>query len=138
MRTSIAASLRRLAVALFLAISAHPGLAAPSQRAQGKVLFDRDCANCHQIGPGAVSLSNGPTLNGIIGMPAADEPGFSYSDANQKCGIIWSSKAFDAFIANPQAAMPSTTMAYAGLKTQADREALFAYVSAFDAHGAAR
>ncbi|WP_158811128.1 cytochrome c family protein [Beijerinckia sp. L45] len=139
MRTAFA--LRRLKVAVLVLLgiaAAGPAAAAPSERAQGKLLFDRDCASCHQIGPGAMSLGNGPSLNGIIGMPAADEPGFSYSDANQRCGVIWSSKTFDAFIANPQGAMHGTSMAYAGLKLQADREALFAYVSGFDAHGATR
>lgn len=139
MRTGFAASRALCAPGLVLAWAlASPLAAAPSERALGKQLYDRDCASCHQIGPGALSLSQGPALNGIIGMPAADEPGFSYSDANQKCGVIWSSKTFDAFIANPQGAMPGTTMAYAGLKLKADREALFAYISAFDAHGLTR
>ena len=105
--------------------------AAPSERAEGKLLFDRDCAGCHQIGPGAVSVSTGPALNGIVGMPAAAEPGFSYSDANRKCGVIWTATSFDAFIADPQADMPGTTMAFPGLKGAADRKALFAYISQF-------
>ena len=139
MRTGFAAGRAAYALGLIMAwVSASPLAAAPSERALGKQLFDRDCASCHQIGPGAMSLSNGPALNGIIGMPAADEPGFSYSDANQRCGVVWSSKTFDAFIANPQAAMPGTAMAYGGLKLKTDREALFAYISAFDVHGVSR
>ena len=137
MRTAFVARESPLALALLL-VTLGAASAAPRVQAQGKQVFNRDCASCHQIGPGAMSLSNGPALNGIIGMPAADEPGFSYSDANQKCGVIWSSTTFDAFIADPAAAMPGTTMVYAGLKQKADRDALYAYVNGFDTQGAAR
>jgi cytochrome c len=139
MRTTFAA--RRSTLALLLLLIAgmlSSAIAAPSQRARGKRLYDRECAGCHEIGPGAISLSGGPKLNGIIGMPAGDEPGFSYSDANRKSGVIWSAKSFDAFLANPKATMPETSMIYPGLKSKADRDALYAYVSMFDAHGAMR
>ena len=138
MPTAFAASRSNLALLPLLVVLVSPAGAAPEPRAQGKRIFERDCAACHEIGPGAASLSNGPELNGIIGMPAGDEPGFGYSDSNRKSGVIWSAKTFDAFIANPKAVMPGTSMAYPGLKGAGDRKALLAYISAFDAHGATR
>lgn len=136
MRTGFAAT-RALGLVGLLAV-AGPAAAAPGETARGEQLFQRDCASCHQIGPGAISLSTGPTLNGIIGMPAGDEPGFTYSTAAHRSAVIWSAKTFDAFIADPQAMIPGTTMTYAGMPETADRRALFAYVSRFDAHGVPR
>lgn len=138
--TSFAAS-RRLAqafAACLLAVPLWGAQAEPSKTASGKRLYDRNCSPCHQIGPGAMSLSKGPALNDIIGMPAADEPGFSYSDPMKKSAIIWTKETFEAFIADPQAVIPKNLMAYPGMPSAADRDALFAYVNSFGPNGMPR
>ena len=81
------------------------------------------CSACHTADPGAKS-GLGPNLSGVIGRSAASFPGYKYSPAMQKSGLKWTRKNFEAFIAAPQSVVPGTRMAFAGLKTPADRTAL--------------
>ena len=106
----------------------------PSQFADGKPLFDKACGRCHQVGVGAGN-GIGPQLNGIIGAPAGIVPGYEYSTADRRSAIVWTRRAFDAFIENPQADMPGTRMAGPGVASQAERDAIFAYVAGFAADG---
>ncbi len=121
-------------VAVALSIPPQPAGAAPDLFAMGKPLFDKACGRCHEVGIGAAN-GVGPDLNGIIGSPAGLVPGYEYSTADTRSAVIWTRQAFGAFIENPQADMPGTRMAGPGVPSQADRDAIFAYVAGFNADG---
>ncbi|MFV1491924.1 c-type cytochrome [Phaeobacter sp. JH18-32] len=103
----------------------------PELVAKGEKTF-RKCKSCHQIGAGAKSKT-GPILNGIIGAPAAHVDGFRYSKAllaAAENGLVWDEAALAAFLANPKKYMKGTKMSFAGLKKDADIEAVIAYLKA--------
>jgi cytochrome c len=94
--------------------------------AAGKVTFSR-CAICHAVAPGANRI--GPTLFGVVGRKAGTVPGFSYSGANVKSGIVWTEQKIFDYLENPQKLVPGTKMAFAGLPRPQDRADVVAYLS---------
>jgi cytochrome c len=97
---------------------------------QGRVAF-RICAVCHAVtdpnAAGYVKLL-GPSLFGIYGASSAHQNGFDYSPAMLNAGLTWDDETLDAYIANPQKAVPANRMAFAGEPSAAKREALIAYL----------
>jgi cytochrome c len=83
------------------------------------------CAACHSIDG---SNGAGPSLKGIVGSKAGDLPGFRFSRAMKNSGIVWDAKTLDAYIANPQAAIPGNLMPYSGLTDAKQRVDLVAYL----------
>jgi cytochrome c len=57
-------------------------------------------------------------------------PGFEYSPAMRRSGIVWTAKTLERFIADPLKAVPGTAMGYAGVKDAAERRDLIAYLQA--------
>jgi cytochrome c len=90
----------------------------------GKKLF-LQCVACHSI-DGANGA--GPSLKGIVGSKAGDFPGFRFSRAMKNSGTVWDAQTLDAYIANPQAAMPGNVMPYSGLTNAKQRADLVAYL----------
>ena len=70
----------------------------------------------------------GPSLFGVAGRAAGKVPGFRYSTANQGTDIVWTPEILDKYLLAPRAVMPGTTMLYAGLKDDAKRADLIAYL----------
>lgn len=90
----------------------------------------RQCRACHQIGAGAKNLV-GPQLNAVIGRKAGTVEGFNYSEANKAAGTkgtVWDEATLMQYLENPLQFMPGTKMAYAGLKDEADRKDVIAYL----------
>jgi cytochrome c len=118
---------RRIApfIAVFLAAGAttNPGYAQDAEH--GKTIF-KACAVCH-----ATDHANrvGPGLEAIIGRTAGTVPGFSYSRAMKKSGIVWDTKTLDAYLESPQQVVPGNRMPYAGLKNPTERADLVAYLA---------
>jgi len=92
--------------------------------AAGGMAFQQ-CAECHS--PGA-SDGNGPGLKGVVGRRAGGKDGFIYSPALKKAGFAWDEKTLDAFLADPRAVVPGTTMAYGGDADARERADLVAYL----------
>ena len=94
----------------------------------GETVFGQ-CALCH---PNDASgrLGVGPNLRGIVGRKAASDPGFTYSEALRARGATWTEEDLDAFLADPQAYAPGTTMPFAGLKDPVQRAALIRFLLA--------
>jgi len=109
------------------------GTAAAQDAAAGEQVFTM-CRPCHAIGPDAVNML-GPELNGIDGRHSGSVPGYPYTDANKKSGIVWNEKTFKQYIRDPQAMVPGTKMFFGGIKDQKKIDDLWAYVSQFDAGG---
>lgn len=77
--------------------SAHPG----------KVVFQQQCALCHALDG---SRSQGPSLNGIVGRPAATVAGFQYTKAMRESGLTWDKATLNAFLENPMGKVPGSMM----------------------------
>lgn len=93
--------------------------------AAGKQAYAQ-CAACHSI-DGSVGV--GPSLQGVNGRLAGSAPGFRFSRAMKGAGYAWDAKTLDAYIANPQKAVPGNVMPYAGLDDAKQRADLIAYLA---------
>ena len=92
--------------------------------AAGGMAFQQ-CAECHS--PGA-SDGNGPGLKGVFGRRAGAKDGFIFSPAMKKSTVTWDDKTLAAFLADPRAVVPGTTMAYGGDDDAKERADLVAYL----------
>ena len=101
----------------------------PELVAAGKKVF-RKCKSCHQIGEGAKNKT-GPQLNGIFGRTIGSVEGFKYSKpfkAAAEEGRVWDEDTMSAFLAKPKKYFKGTRMSFAGLRKEADLEAINAYL----------
>jgi cytochrome c len=110
-----------------------PVTASAQDAEAGKKVFAK-CAACHMIGPAATNKV-GPTLNGVIGRKAGTEEGFAYSDAMKKVGWVWDEATFKDYIADPKKKVPGNKMLFPGVKDEAERDDLYAYVSSIGPDG---
>ena len=111
-----------------LAISAIPAHAqAAGDPVAGKRQFDL-CTSCHTIAAGAAGVV-GPNLHGVLGKPAATgKPGYQFSDALQKSGIVWTDDKLDQWLKSPAAMVPGTKMSFVGIPKPSSRNDLIAYL----------
>jgi cytochrome c len=86
------------------------------------------CAACHSVDPGDHGI--GPSLAGVFGARAGAQSGFEYSQAMKDSGLTWNQANLDRYLDNPRAAVPGTTMAFAGVKDAARRQAIIDYMRA--------
>lgn len=97
----------------------------------GEQAFQK-CYACHSL-EGPDPTTQGPSLKGIVGREIAAEPGFVYSQAMRAYAArqgIWTRDALDAFIADPQAAVPGNEMGFFGIADPDERRALIDYLLA--------
>lgn len=95
----------------------------------GQRLFAERCALCHALqGTGG---GQGPTLAGVVGRAAASTD-FAFSRALRRAGLVWDARSLDHFLADPQAAVPGTTMPVRVPEAE-DRTALIAYLATVEA-----
>jgi cytochrome c len=111
-----------------LVLAMAGALALGSAQAQdavaGKTVFAQ-CSACH-----AVDEKNGagPSLKGIVGRASGSVAGFRYSRALIGVRHEWDVNSLDAFIANPQKAIPGNAMPFSGLPDASQRANLIAYL----------
>lgn len=90
----------------------------------------RNCRACHSLEEGRHGV--GPSLYGVVGRAIDAIDGFNYSGALLVLGDTWTVEALNAFLENPRAAAPGTTMSYAGMRSLQDRLNLIAYLDSQD------
>jgi len=112
----------RITIASALACLAGAVHAAGDPRA-GETIYER-CGACHSLSQDRA----GPRHCGLLGRRAGSVPGFDYSPAMKRSGIVWSRATLDRFLANPAATVPGTSMGYAGVKDGKERSDLLAYL----------
>lgn len=83
------------------------------------------CIGCHSL---EVDRT-GPRHCGLVGRHAASVPGFEYSDALVASGLVWDVSTLDRFLADPMATVPGTKMTFAGVKDDAERRDLIAWLA---------
>lgn len=127
--------MRLILASAALLIATAPAFAEPDV-AKGEIAF-RKCVACHTIGPGAKARV-GPPLNGVVGAKWGHFDGFAYSnDLKQGAtdGKVWDQATLDNYLTNPKTLAPKGKMAFAGIKNEAERADLIAYLAQFDAEG---
>ncbi|APW36265.1 cytochrome c family protein [Rhodoferax koreense] len=92
--------------------------------AAGKAAFAQ-CAACHSIDG---TNGAGPSLQGVDGRKVGSFPGFRYSRAMKATAYNWDAAKLEAYIANPQAAIPGNVMPFSGLPDAKQRADLVAYL----------
>jgi len=91
--------------------------------AAGKTAF-ASCSACHSVeGRNGV----GPSLQGVVGRKAGSFAGFRYSEA-MKAAATWDVASLNAFIANPQHAIPGNAMPFPGVSDAKVRADIVAYL----------
>jgi cytochrome c len=102
------------------------GTAAMGQdAAAGKAAFAR-CAACHSIDG---SNGVGPSLQGLFGRKAGSVAGFRYSRALKAAATTWDAASLEAFIADPQKAIPGNVMPFSGVPDAKERADIAAYLA---------
>jgi cytochrome c len=76
---------------------------------KGQVLFENRCARCHGLG-GDGSEGLAPPLIDVVEREIASRRDYLYSDAMKRKAGIWSEKALDEYLADPQAVIPGNEM----------------------------
>lgn len=66
------------------------------------------CRACHSVEPGKNGV--GPTLHGIVGSAAGEVPGYTFSPALKKSGIVWDREKLDTWLQGPMKMVPGTKM----------------------------
>ena len=89
--------------------------------------FQTQCGICHAVAAGQNRI--GPTLFGVVGRRSGSVPGFNYTADHKKLDVTWDAATLDKYLANPRAMVPDTSMIYAGLKDNAERADLVAYLA---------
>ena len=92
---------------------------------RGEKLFE-ECRACHAVERGINGV--GPDLHGVFGRKAAALDEFRYSPALKKSGITWTRQTLDAYVADPQKAVPANRMPYGGMPEAKDRADLLEYL----------
>ncbi len=113
-------------VALCALLAAPPLLgAAGGDAAAGREIYER-CAGCHSLERDRA----GPRHCGLFGRRAGSVAGYPYSEAMKRSAITWDAQSLDRFLADPLAAVPGTSMGYAGVPDAKERAELIAYLRA--------
>jgi cytochrome c2 len=96
--------------------------------ASGEALYEA-CAACH-VSVDGTTASVGPSLKGVYGRKVASLKGFEYSASLSGLGGEWTRDRLDAFLKDPAAFAPGTTMMFGGIADARSRTSLVDYMVA--------
>jgi len=124
MRGIIRAQMLVLGIAGFIL----PSGAYAQDASSGGAIFKRTCSACHNAeasGPRKL----GPSLFQVVNRKAGTLEGYKFSAAKRDPDLNWTAEKLDKYLTNPREFLPGTTMAFAGVKNDADRANVIAYLS---------
>ena len=114
--------------AAFMAMSGSQAFAAGDVAAVEKVF--KKFKACHVVDK--EQNRTGPHLINLLGRTAGSIEGFKkYSKAMKNSGIVWDEETLDGYLKAPKKYLKGTRMAFAGLKKDADRANVIAYLKTF-------
>lgn len=89
----------------------------------------KKCQSCHDFTKGGPNKT-GPNLYGIVGEQIAATPGYTFSAALQAhASETWTYENLNGWLTSPKGWAPGTKMAFAGIKDDAERANVIAYLS---------
>lgn len=103
-----------------------------AEQVAGRQLFIDHCAPCHTP-KRDTRIVLGPSLQGVVGRPAASAPGFPYSDGLKKSGLVWTEDNLRKWITDSAHMVPNTLMPHASLSDPAEAIYLIAYLKTLKA-----
>jgi len=95
----------------------------------------RKCTGCHNFVAGAGN-KQGPQLYDLVNRLVASHEGFAYSNIlleHKDRGDVWSYENLSAFLLAPKGYAPGTKMAFPGIKSDAERANVLAYLGSLSA-----
>ena len=98
---------------------------AEGDAAKGEKIYKK-CKACHSLEVGKNKV--GPHLHGVVGRAAGAVEGYKYSKALAESGLTWDEATLDQYLEKPKELVPKTKMAFPGLKKEADRQDVIAYI----------
>ncbi len=118
----------RLSLTALVLLAGASSASAGGDAVNGEKIFKK-CMACHTVTEKKNKV--GPYLVGIVDRPVATAEGFAYSDAMKAFAAttkVWDEATLDTYLENPKAKVPSTKMAFAGLKKPEERADIIAYL----------
>jgi cytochrome c len=82
------------------------------------------CMGCHSLDENDV----GPRHRGVVGRKAGSVPGYAYSAALKRSGIVWTPDQLDRWLSGPQALVPGAKM-YFSVANPRNRADIIAYLA---------
>ena len=113
-----------VAAATLLVLVSQP-VWAQGDAAAGEKVYKK-CKACHSLEEGKNKV--GPSLYGVVGRAAGAVEGYKYSKALKDSGLTWDDATLDKYLEKPKDLVPKTKMAFPGLKKEADRQNVIAYI----------
>lgn len=115
-----------LAATMFFAASASAQ--AQSKRIEGDAvrgahLYELRCSACHSPDSNRI----GPAHRGVFGRRAGSAPGYAYSRALARSGLLWDETTLDHWLTGPTILVPGTRMGISVVDVQ-DRRDIIAYL----------
>lgn len=108
--------------------NAPPAMAAAGEPSERGARLFRACQACHTLEADGANRA-GPTLFRLFGRPAGSVPGYPYSEALAKSGIVWTEETVDQlFAVGPETLTPGSKMPLQRMPDPRDRAALIAYL----------
>ncbi|MGE4221578.1 MAG: cytochrome c family protein, partial [Alphaproteobacteria bacterium] len=114
-----------------------PAAAAPAAGAAGAgdpvkgEAFAKRCVVCHSFDEGGANKV-GPHLHDVFGRHVASVADFNYSEAmktfSEGGSKVWDEANLDTFLSDPRGVVPGTKMVFPGIKAEADRQNVIAYL----------
>lgn len=95
---------------------------------EGAILYKSKCAACHSLASNKI----GPAHKGVYGRKAGSAPGYVYSDALKKSGIVWTDANLDRWLQGPQNMVKGSKM-FLAVPDPAQRKAIIAYLKSSEA-----
>lgn len=119
-----------LSLPLFLLAVNTPLLAETCDTGLAKKVYGI-CAACHGQ-PDMEKPPLGPSLKGLFGRESGTLPDYIYSVAMEKAGITWNEETLDTYLAAPMTVVPGSSMAFAGIRDDHQRENLICWLADFE------
>lgn len=95
---------------------------------RGERTFKGQCSTCHTIDAGGAN-GTGPNLHGVVGAAKHHHADFGYSSAMTDATGNWTYEDLNHWLTNPGSFIRGTSMSFAGLRKDADRMNVIAYLA---------
>src|SRR5260370_41950647 len=114
-----------VSVSLVISVASNAALADGDPKRGAKIYGA--CAGCHSLEPN-LHLT-GPSLDGLWGKKAASVENFvRYSSPLKEQGFLWDEVSLNAWLTDPKAFVPGTSMPFRGIGAAKGRADLIAFL----------